>query len=174
LQDEPVVDAGQINPSDAPAPVLQAILAGESKKEMDPTFNINNSDVATLAASIAAELTANGPYMNRADLATRMGPVVSGTAGSVAFNTTSSGNINANWANKAYAEAPMRALSDVTNTRTWNLMIDVVAQTGNFAPGATDLSKGFVVEGERRYWLHIAIDRFTGAVIDQQLEPVYE
>ena len=31
-----------------------------------------------------------------------------------------------------------------------------------------------IVEGEKRYWLHIAIDRFTGEVIDQQLEAVYE
>ena len=53
-------------------------------------------------------------------------------------------------------------------------MIDVVAQTGKIAASATDLDKGFIVEGERRYWLHVAIDRFTGKVIDQQLEPVYE
>jgi hypothetical protein len=32
----------------------------------------------------------------------------------------------------------------------------------------------FIVEGEKRYWLHIAIDRYTGKIIDQQLEPVYE
>ena len=35
-------------------------------------------------------------------------------------------------------------------------------------------SFAIVVEGEKRYWLHIAIDRFTGEVIDQQLEAVYE
>jgi hypothetical protein len=26
----------------------------------------------------------------------------------------------------------------------------------------------------RTYWLHVAIDRFTGEIIDQQLEAVYE
>jgi len=38
-------------------------------------------------------------------------------------------------------------------------------------------SKGlsdFVVEGERRYWLHIAIDRFDGTIVGQQLEEVTE
>jgi hypothetical protein len=52
-------------------------------------------------------------------------------------------------------------------------MIDVIAQSGRYRPTATDLSQ-FVVEGEKRHWLHIAIDRFTGGVIDQQLEAVYE
>ena len=66
-----------------------------------------------------------------------------------------------------------RSLTEVTQTRTWNLMIDLVAQSGRFPRLATTLSQ-FVTEGERRYWLHIAIDRFTGEVIDQQLEPVYE
>jgi hypothetical protein len=32
----------------------------------------------------------------------------------------------------------------------------------------------FIVEGEKRYWLHIAIDRFTGEVLDKQIEVVNE
>ena len=46
-------------------------------------------------------------------------------------------------------------------TRTWNLFIDVIAQTGRYAPGTanvTDANK-FIVEGEKRYWLHIALGR---------------
>jgi hypothetical protein len=31
-----------------------------------------------------------------------------------------------------------------------------------------------VVEGEQRYWVHVAIDRFTGQVIDKQIEVVNE
>ncbi|HYK48854.1 MAG TPA: hypothetical protein VEU94_03940, partial [Terriglobales bacterium] len=65
------------------------------------------------------------------------------------------------------------ALADTCQTRTWNLMIDLVAQSGRYPPTATNLSD-FVVEGEKRYWLHVAIDRFTGEVIDQQLELVNE
>jgi hypothetical protein len=55
-------------------------------------------------------------------------------------------------------------------------MIDLIAQSGRYPPNATsvaDLPK-FVVQAEKRYWLHIALDRFTGQVIDQQLEAVYE
>jgi hypothetical protein len=70
-------------------------------------------------------------------------------------------------------ETVARALSEVTQTRTWVLMIDLVAQSGRYPPNAATLAN-FVVEGERRYWLHVAIDRFTGEVIDQQLEAVYE
>jgi hypothetical protein len=49
----------------------------------------------------------------------------------------------------------------------------LIAQSGRYPTAATNLSQ-FVVEGEKRYWLHIAIDRFTGEVIDRQLEAVYE
>jgi hypothetical protein len=70
-------------------------------------------------------------------------------------------------------ETVARALSEVSQTRTWVLMIDLVAQSGRYPPNATTLAN-FIVEGERRYWLHVAIDRFTGEVIDQQLEAVYE
>ena len=54
-----------------------------------------------------------------------------------------------------------RALSEVVQTRTWGLLIDVVAQTGHYKPNATGLDD-FIVEGEKRYWLHVAIDRFDG------------
>jgi hypothetical protein len=66
-----------------------------------------------------------------------------------------------------------RALSEVTQTRTWGLLIDVVAQTGHYKPNAQGLAD-FVVEGEKRYWLHIAIDRFDGSIVGQQLEEVTE
>jgi hypothetical protein len=67
----------------------------------------------------------------------------------------------------------VRAFSNACQTRTWNLMIDLIAQSGRYPPNATNLSQ-FVVEGEKRYWLHVAIDRFTGEVIDRQLEVVTE
>jgi len=70
-------------------------------------------------------------------------------------------------------ETVARALAELSQTRTWGLFIDVIAQSGRYPPNAASLAD-FVVEGEKRYWLHIAIDRFTGEVIDQQLEPVNE
>jgi hypothetical protein len=70
-------------------------------------------------------------------------------------------------------EAPIRALTASGQTRVWNLMIDVVAQTGRSPQSASTLAN-FAVEGEQRYWVHVAIDRFTGQVIDKQIEVVKE
>ncbi len=54
-----------------------------------------------------------------------------------------------------------RALAEMGQTRTWNLMIDVIAQTSRYSPDATNINRAdkFVVEGEKRYWLHIALGR---------------
>jgi hypothetical protein len=70
----------------------------------------------------------------------------------------------------------VRALTGGTQTRTWNLLIDVVAQVGRFPAGATAPTSlaNFLVEGEKRYWLSVAVDRYTGKVIDEQWEPVNE
>ena len=55
-------------------------------------------------------------------------------------------------------------------------MIDVIAQTGNYAPGTPDLTDPtkFIVQGEKRYWLHIALDRDDATVLGAQLEEVVE
>jgi len=72
-----------------------------------------------------------------------------------------------------FHEAVIRPLANTGQTRVWNLMIDVVAQTGRYPKSVTGLDK-FLVEGEQRYWVHVAIDRFTGQVIDKQTEVVKE
>jgi hypothetical protein len=52
-------------------------------------------------------------------------------------------------------------------------MLDIIVQSGRYPPNDSTLA-GFVVEGEQRYWLHVAIDQFTGQVIDKQIEVVNE
>ncbi len=52
-------------------------------------------------------------------------------------------------------------------------MIDVIAQSGTYSPGKPTLQTS-LCKGERRYWVHVAIDRFTGQVIDKQIEVVNE
>jgi hypothetical protein len=49
-----------------------------------------------------------------------------------------------------------------------------LAQSGDYKPNAPSLQNDFVMEGEQRYWVHVAIDRFTGQVIDKQIEVVNE
>jgi hypothetical protein len=56
----------------------------------------------------------------------------------------------------------------------------VIAQTGKYKPNAQDLTgSNFVVEGEKRYWLHIALGRDLNPdgsvdVLGTQLEEVIE
>ncbi len=78
---------------------------------------------------------------------------------------------------KRYRESIMRALSAAGQTRVWNLMIDLVAQTGRYpslAANASNPLAAFNVEGQQHYWVHVAIDRFTGQIIDKQIEVVKE
>jgi hypothetical protein len=122
-----------------------------------------NLDATNAANSIVNEtwnFTApHGPAMSRADIARLASASV----------VTTSPFTNDEEARDTIA----RSLSEVVQTRTWGLLIDVVAQTGHYTPNATSLDD-FIVEGEKRYWLHIAIDRFDGTIVGQQLEEVTE
>jgi hypothetical protein len=72
---------------------------------------------------------------------------------------------------KTEREAYIRALAGTTQARTWTFMIEVIAQTGKFPPKAKS-DTDFLVEGEKRYWMHVSIDRITGAILDQKIEAV--
>ena len=72
-----------------------------------------------------------------------------------------------------FAESAIRALANAGQTRVWNLMFDIVAQTGRFTTQSTKLDQ-FNVEGEQHYWVHVAIDRYTGKIIDKEVEVVKE
>jgi len=68
-------------------------------------------------------------------------------------------------------EALARALADGTTVRTWNFTLDLVAQTGQLASPATRLDE-FHVAAERHYWIHFAVDRVSGRLLDVQWEQV--
>jgi len=51
--------------------------------------------------------------------------------------------------------------------RTRNLIHDVIGQSGA-------VITRFIVEGEKHNWVHVAIDRFTGQVVDKQIKVVNE
>ncbi len=123
---------------------------------------VSQSDALAAGQAIVQETTSGGgPALTRADVA-RLAAVAAaamhGIPGASADETK---------------QTIARALAEVGQARTWNLMIDVIAQTGNYVPGTTDLTK-FIVQGEKRYWLHIALDRADGTVLGTQLEEVVE
>jgi len=157
LHDEPAVVAGQVNLNTAQSLVQQSLL----------------TNAPGVAAASVPTLTAN--YQAYAFNSSRT-PTTSIPLNAAQLSKFLDYNNNAVSATdtKSNLEAPVRSLSSVVQTRTWNLLIDVVAQVGTYPPGATPAAGSFIVQGEKRYWLSIAIDRYTGQIVDQQLESVNE
>jgi hypothetical protein len=146
--------AGIVNINGGNIAVLTALLMGSTTSESPGTFASRTNAYHT-AQNIVTEINLQ-KAVGRADVAR-----LAGAAGT--FLGTSD----------EARETTARVMAELSQTRTWNLMIDVIAQSGRYPANAGSLAN-FVVEGEKRYWLHVAIDRFTGSVIDQQLEAVYE
>ena len=164
----PTMVAGNVNLNTGQAAVLQSILAGTIWDELNSANSYpkatSAADSAQTMAPLLVSATSTAPVLNRSDLVSRTGlPNLILPA-----NASQTDQLV-----KAQREAVPRALASVGQTRTWNLMIDVIAQSGSYPPGANDLAN-FVVQGEQRYWVHVAIDRFTGQVIGKQIEVVNE
>jgi hypothetical protein len=151
--------AGIVNLYTRNAPVLAAILSGTLRTDAAgaipaPTPVVSASDAMTAATDIVTEtknvLAGSPTYgaVTQTDL-TR----------AIAARLATAGNAHLNWSTEQ-KQAIARALAEMGQTRTWNLFIDVIAQTGKYKPNAPDLTgTNFVIEGEKRYWLHIALGR---------------
>jgi hypothetical protein len=185
------VSAGVVDLNTRQAPVLQALLAGAYQDE-DTGTSLSSLTTSAQAAQIAqllvtrttvggnpgAVATGPQPLSNIADLVGRWWKQPAGAApfdGSKAYDGFSAdlGATSANALIERFRETTMRALSDAGQAGTWNLMIDLVAQSGRYPTTAKGLPD-FLVEGERHYWVHLAIDRQTGQIIDENIEVVNE
>jgi hypothetical protein len=177
----PTMAAGSVNLNGTQATDLQPIFAGAILDELNPTTSqISNTgtgptDAPVLAANVvnAANPIVNPaatPMQNKAELITRVDPVTGVPLVRTILPTAS----NDNQAVKARREVVPRAMTSVSQTRVWNVLIDVVAQSGHYKPNATSPQNDFIAEGEQHYWVHVAIDRFTGEVLDKQIEVVNE
>ncbi len=158
--------AGIVSLNTRSVPVLTAILQGAMVSE-NASSVVGQSDPASdksrTARNAAAKMISDG-------VSGTMAHPISGREGVAQMAAAAA---NAFGFSGEALKVTSRALAETGQTRTWGLFIDVIAQSGRYAPSSTDLSQ-FVVGGEKRYWLHVAIDRFTGEVIDQELEAVYE
>lgn len=154
--------AGTINLNTRQSTVLAAMLQ-RAMQSVDPVGGngtlLSTANAKTIADSLVTRTTTT-PMLTRSDL---VNFVDSNPAKTVLSGTLP----------KAQREVIVRALAEATQTRTWNLLIDVIAQTGRYPTNGSPL-KDFAVQGESRYWLHLAIDRYTGKIIDRQLEQVSE
>jgi hypothetical protein len=160
--------AGIVNLNTRNGPVLASIIRGAwlhdpggEVQPPSPSYLVSPDVALAAGQAIVQETTStgleHGPALNRADVARLATAANVGTS------------------NEA-KEVVARALAEAGQTRTWNLMIDVIAQTGKYALGTTNLSDPtkFIVQGEKRYWLHIALNRDDGTVLGTQLEEVVE
>jgi hypothetical protein len=77
------------------------------------------------------------------------------------------------WKVQRRREAILRALADAGQTRVWNLLFDIVVQTGQLPAGVNVLGR-FAKTSECRAWVCVSIDRLTGEVLDHQVEWVAE
>jgi hypothetical protein len=153
--------AGVLNLNSASQEVLTAILINAyrdpSSTDLTPLASV---DAATIAQAMKTQLgPASNPLLvikSAADLPVLADAVASSLPDQFKFKR----------------EAFCRSFADIINGRTWNLMIDVVAQSGRYRSPTPASLNDFVVEGEQRYWLHVAIDRYTGEVISKSLETV--
>jgi hypothetical protein len=223
--------AGKVDLNTRQIPVLQAIIAGAYRDEINnltspfaPSYLLPNltateaKNVATTLETITSDTTHawRGPLDNMAWLVGHYiptTPVTSDTdfytytpltvvAGQyngntsvtyagltsaldcTSFNGTANhvypNTVNSAWTGSGapltpviqrFRESAIRPLASAGQVRVWNLLIDVVAQTGRYPKTATGLDQ-FWVDGQTRVWLHVAIDRYTGQVLDKQVEIV--
>jgi Putative Ig domain len=158
---------GIVNLNTRNGPVLASIISGallhDLGSENPPTALVSQNDALAAGQAIVAATTApSGAAVNRADVARLAAAAAAAVPGLAASDEAK--------------QTVARALAEAGQARTWNLMIDVIAQTGKYAPGTPDFTDPakFIVEGEKRYWLHIALDRDDGTVLGTQLEEVVE
>src|SRR5207302_1322777 len=131
----PTTTAGPVNLNSTQAADLQTVLAGAILDELNSATQVSNTGTSATAAPVLAanvvNATSTTPMQNKAELITRAGLPT-------AILPTAS---NDNQAVKAQREVVARAVSSVSQTRVWNLIIDVVAQSGRYPPGETDPKK---------------------------------
>jgi hypothetical protein len=161
------VRAGIVNLNTRNGPVLASILRGallnDPGGENTPTALVSQADALNAGPAIVTATTAaNGAAVSRADVA-RLAAVAAAAVPNLGASDETKKTI-------------ARALAETGKARTWNVMIDVIAQTGKYTLGTPDLTDPtkFIVQGEKRYWLHIALDRDDGTVLGTQLEEVVE
>ncbi len=161
---DPPLTAGQINLNTRQTAALATVLQNSSKQLAGvnspvPSSELTAAQAQTLAQAIVSESSVR-PFADKGDLVTRV--LNAGTTDPLAGDTL-----------KTAREAAVRALAEIGTTRTWNFLIDLVAQTGRFTT-SSGFGSDFLVQGEERVWIHVAIDRMTGEVLELRREVVNE
>jgi len=167
VYDAPLLVGGQLNVNTVEAPVLKAILSGIRPDPVAATAGLSADDVKNIANRLVARRD-NTSIAERDPDADLPGPYMD------AVNFFSNPSLIENWAVnnvKIHSEAVVRSLADYSQSRVWNLMIDLTVESGSYTQNSSKLSE-FSVNGVNRVWVHLALDRFTGKVLEQRIEVV--
>lgn len=174
------VVAGRVNLNHAGVDVVAALLSGAARDKNGTYLSATEArQIATLFVSAV-----NGqqsqlefkPMVSLADLVYHPKPLTGGGVQderktglmlllSDQFGAAEDRSI------KDRRQVVTRALTSGTTVRTWNFMMDLVVQAGRLSPTAAGLGD-FSAAAERRYWIHFAVDRITGRLLDVQWERV--
>lgn len=176
----PVV-AGRVNLNSAGVEVIASLLAGVARDGDSTLSGAEATEMAKIfVATIALPEPAGGPLLSKAEVVARpTGQWVANPSTGVAeagaislvkllsdmFSSATDRSITDR------REAIARALADATTVRSWNFTLDLIVQSGGLPPAATTLEE-FQPGAERRYWVHFALDRITGKLLDVQWERV--
>lgn len=150
LEEEPEIVAGKFNLHSTSKEIFEALLDGT---EIDPLMiNKISSGSSIDEAKIAEGLDKlKDQIENKSDLVSQLATV---------FPESAQADTTIKWRR----ESVIRALVPSLQTRTWNLCLDLHCQV-------TSLQKNATSYGSRaRVWVSVAIDRYTGNIIDQQTE----
>ena len=116
--------------------MIAAVLQNALKKDIDTAtlpnpFPVVASSEATAAAQAIVNATNPDVGSTRATSRADIGRLTAAAAGEI-----STAGFAAGEETEKVPEVIARALSEIGHTRTWNLMIDVIAQTGRYTPDA--------------------------------------
>ncbi|MEM9446632.1 MAG: hypothetical protein AAGA18_14915 [Verrucomicrobiota bacterium] len=159
------VRADMVNLNNVPREVLEAVVANTDvspMEEEDVEATITGEQAEQLVNEIEDYL---GPRDNPINLLTNSVDIAKMIQSLPSFR---------NRELKVQRDALLSGLTDIHNARTWHLLIDVIAQSGNFTNASRNL-EDFFVTGQKHMIVQVAIDRFTGEIVNQQIEqPVEE
>lgn len=168
---KPQVVAGRVNLNQAGVEVIAALLRGAALDEKSYLSDTQAKEMATeVRRWVHSTSAGEGPLGSLGGLVGTSVPNESakGLVQQLSGRLSSAKDRSIN----ERREFAVRALSGGTTVRAWDFMLDLVVQTGQLT-GSSGLQQ-FNASGERRYWIHFAIDRPTGRILDVQWEPVTE
>jgi hypothetical protein len=170
----PVV-AGRVNLNRAGVDVVTALLMGSSREDgaAAMTYTEANNLAKVFVKAVDGTAPQNG-FQPMVSLSELVSQPKAGTTGSTTGIINKLSGIFSNSEDRSIKDRRQvvtRALTSGTTVRSWNFMLDLVVQSGRLPSSASDLNQ-FVSTGERRYWVHFAVDRITGTLLDVQWERV--